>query len=444
MRTRHLLPALSLLLFATGCPPSPPVDLAGVNGEIHLRSIEVEEGQYLEPEVVAHPADGWRGEGPALAGTTACLEPIHSSQAGQDEVEVDIGAECYETFVDGSVDVAMDGEFVCYILNEGQIDWTFTAQDCPGSVEELGDDSITVQAVTAEALQARFVPWPELQVFHWGWPTTPGEAPDEAEAPYGETLKIAAGQPVRLVSALVETASGDYAAWNNADATLEVTATEGEVELVEAGEQGDLVGLNLADPEDPRNARVRLTEGTRAEAVLSLGDDSWPVAELVAVDPAEATSIELVVAHGILDDVPSGPFAARAYVRDAEGTLIHGAPVDWSVSGLELALEPGTEQTEVWGGPDYVELADECQPPSRRAGEREAVLFASVGNVMTSLELSWTNDDATDEDDEDWVKPSQCVAPVGCSGCEVTGASTPALAWLGALVMLALIRRRSR
>lgn len=442
MRSRHILPALSLLILATGCPPAPPVDLVGVNGEIHLRTVEVTEDQYMEPEVVAHPADGWRGDGPALAGTTACLEPVHASQLAGDEAGPDIGIDCYETVVAGAVDGVMIDDVLCDVFNEGQIDWTFTALDCPGTTTELGDDSISVTAVTADALEARFVPWPELQVFHWGWPTTPSEPPAEVDVPYGPTLRLAADQPVRLVAALLESASGDYAAWNPALAELDVSAVEGEARIVEAGETGDLVGLNLADADDPRGLRVQLTEGARAEVVLHLDDDSWTVAELVGASVDEAASIELVVAHGILDEVPAGPFAARAFVRDADGALIHGAPVEWSVSGLELAMEPGTEATEVWGGPDYLELADDCQPPSARGGERSAVLHAAVGEVTTSLALSWTNADL--DDDSDWVKPSQCVAPTGCSGCGVTGQSRPALAWLGALLMLALVRRRVR
>lgn len=108
--------------------------------------------------------------------------------------------------------------------------------------------------------------------------------------------------------------------------------------------------------------------------------------ELIAVAPSAAASLDLVVADGG-DELPT---FAYAEVRDAEGRVLHAAPVEWSVASGALVVMPGALDNEGRSG-EYAFIGmDGCEPPPAQPSERHAVLRARLGPFEDSVELTWT------------------------------------------------------
>ncbi len=105
--------------------------------------------------------------------------------------------------------------------------------------------------------------------------------------------------------------------------------------------------------------------------------------ELIAVPPSAAASLDLMVASAA-----DGPMYAFAEVRDAEGRVLHGAPVEWGVSEGALAVVPGDMDSDARTG-EYAEIYTDCEPPPTEPTERRATLVASIGELQDSVELTW-------------------------------------------------------
>lgn len=436
------LPALMLALSA--CPREPPVEIHGAASEVQLRTIDTQNADgdraWMAPLVVSEPNARYLGEGPLLAGTTACLTWGHDASFDDDPVPAD----CYLTSVEGPVIETPVTGGVCYEFGEGETTWTFEVQPCDAPFV-IGDDEVTVRAVPGDDLEARFVAWPEALAL-WGAIATvaSGDLPEDFGEPYGEVLLLAASQPVRLHLALRERESGAWAGWNPSAGSLELQMVTGNGRLIDGGEPSGVGWGWTSGLAPPRGLRVVLDQGAEAEVVLTVGDASWTVARLQAVAPSEADSLELVAARSDGTDV-SAPLAARAFARTADGALIHGAPIRWSVTGMPMAVATNSSEVEVWGGADYVDLADRCQPPSKSQGERSAVLHARLGGLHAQAALSWDNGEAEEGeeiDDSEWERSEWCREP-GCGGCAATGRGVPVHASL-LLLLAALVPRRRR
>jgi hypothetical protein len=447
MQTRSLLIAISLILLNAGCSGICVVDIVGNGGDVHLQGARTE-NSAIGPDLMAIPDDVWEGAEPILDGTVICLEARHSLELEPGYEGPELGPECYATSVDGPVTLSEIDGASCYEFAEGGTLWTFEALDCAQSDAELEDDSLELRTVGPEAVQPRFFPWPEAGAAAWGWPTVPEEAPSDALLAFGEEVLIAAGQPVRLGVGMFEGATGGWAVWNPADTSLELVPISGSAEVVPAGEGASGAFFGEGNETDPRSLRVRLGDGARAEVLMTLGDDSWSVAQLRGVPASRATSLDLSVAvSGEVYDYfrNDGPFAARAWARTSSGEIIHGAPIKWSVGEQAMSLRSATEEIEVYAGADYLAIADHCDPPTESVGPRHAVLRARLGVLSRSVELDWTYFEADEEDDAEWERSEKCVEPTsGCGDCAVAGDTGPAPAWLGCLLLLAGVRRRAR
>lgn len=182
--------------------------------------------------------------------------------------------------------------------------------------------------------------------------------------------------------------------------------------------------------------------------------------ELIAAPPSAAASLDLVVAL-VGEKDPSYAFAE---VRDAEGRVLHGAPIEWSVSEGALAVLPGSLDNEARSGDYAIVGLFGCEPPPAQPTERHAILRARIGALEDSVELAWTampdepgifdlpfepdpscmfGDDSGDSGDDgnDEVGEAGIDDGSGC-GCTSSRESTPfaGFAWLG---LLALRRRRT-
>jgi MYXO-CTERM domain-containing protein len=186
--------------------------------------------------------------------------------------------------------------------------------------------------------------------------------------------------------------------------------------------------------------------------ILEVGDELFPLAEVVATPAEEAASIEVVAGY-----FEGHPFGARALVRDGEGHVIYGAPVEWSLVEGELALHP-FDITPL--PPEYTMIDDACVPPPTAAEPRRAILRAQLGALSDELELEWTAMPPETASEEPFAPAKTCVRGTntpddpaepgeddslgdrGCNCASTPGAGLGGWAWL--LLLLGLGRRRGR
>ncbi len=106
---------------------------------------------------------------------------------------------------------------------------------------------------------------------------------------------------------------------------------------------------------------------------------------LIGVDASEAASLDLVV--GSQEGDPKG---ARAIVRDAQGRVLHAAPVEWEVSEGVISVYPGSLENDA-RTPDYASLSTRCEEPLLDEPDvRSAVLTARLGELEDSVAIEWT------------------------------------------------------
>lgn len=256
------------------------------------------------------------------------------------------------------------------------------------------------------------------------------------------------------------------------DADGRVFWTEPEVTLTHVGD-----GLAVVEPIDDPDAgfyefrgigEYPLTLEVGAVATIQAALPNGAVLEspeLIAVSATTAAaSLDLVV----LVDLQSGaPTVAFAELRDAEGRVIHGAPVEWSVLEGVLPVTPA-DLGEPGRTAEYASLDGLCKRLLSIEVERRAVLHARFGVLEDSVELLWTqgpslgepdpnspftpdeaclfgepSDGETDGDTGDSGDELGGDALSGGCGCTTQERGSPA-ALLLALAGVGLLRRRNR
>jgi MYXO-CTERM domain-containing protein len=384
-----------------------------------------------------------------LLGTNTCVrvamarnaegEPIRISNAEEEALYV---LSCMDESLSGPAEFDADR---CLQLDEpGELVWSLTPQ--PGC--EWQADSLRI-AVTAASpsLRLGFDDWraraPEILTTATLLGLAPGRTVDDLREDPSAPRLVAADQ---LDLPLLRLDDELGRVWTTAlplaplgeGATL-ITPVEDSLDYVQANE----LALVL-DADAEVQVRATLPDG----ATL----DSPP---LVAVPTSSATSLDLVV----LADVDYG--YAFADVRDAEGRVIHAAPIEWSVVEGALRVIPGSISTDSRTA-EYASISmSGCEPPPAQPTERRAVLRARLGELEDGVEVVWTAMPATPSifDDLPFEPDPSCmfgddvddggndeVGEAGVddgSGCACTSArdSSP-LVSLPLLGLLALRRRR--
>ena len=178
--------------------------------------------------------------------------------------------------------------------------------------------------------------------------------------------------------------------------------------------------------------------------------------ELIGVSSVAAASLDLVA---VVETETGSPAYAFAELRDAQGRVLHGAVVEWSMEAGALSVTSGYLDNEVRTG-EYAMLETGCEPPSATTIQHSAVLRARYGALEDTVELVWTEEAASPETLESPFTPDESCLFADDSGengetggdelgadlhegCGCTGGDRKAPgAWLLALIGLGLLRRR--
>jgi MYXO-CTERM domain-containing protein len=375
----------------------------------------------------------------ALQGSRACVE-VSAVVVGNTYNIISPIEACYaitygdEPFEDGScVDLDVPGEALFEYV---------PLESCPfeGVAAFVVPDRYRVQVVAADGLRGRLEWAQEDAAARWLDPGPRGRFPTDWVPPGGEPLQLVPDVEVSFPVLIVDT-TGGYVAWDL------------EQGRVYGSREDDGSSTELVAPADyPEYFPIVVGEGQRRIVELRLPGLELPVAEVIATPADAAASLEISVGYrpGVEPEPERwrAPVGARAVVRDAEGRVILGAPVQWTLVEGHLVMGPTSD--EVRTPPEYLGIADDCEPPPATAKLRRATLRAELGTLMDELELEWTALPEDDPSDEPFEPSSACQRGIdtdglegrGC-GCTTKGADGARwLAW--GLLVLGAVRARRR
>lgn len=284
---------------------------------------------------------------------------------------------CFDEQLEGPA--TLDDEGCVWLETPGEVTWTLTpTEDC----EHLGDQ-LRFNVVGA-ALQLGFDDWTI-------------RAPDRL----GDEVILIGLAPGRSVDDLHEDpAAPRLVAADALDAPLmRIDDLEGRVYWPKPEVTLELIGegVTVVDPvsdleEDidewplPGELPVKIELGglARVRATLPSGE-VLESPELIGVSTTSAASLDLIV---LIDVHDGAPLYAFAEVRDARGRVLHGVPVEWSVSEGALKVRPGNLADDVRTA-DYATLGTGCEPPVALPIQRRATLRARVGALEDQVALVW-------------------------------------------------------
>lgn len=203
---------------------------------------------------------------------------------------------------------------------------------------------------------------------------------------------------------------------------------------------------------------VQMEAGSRARVRATLrGELVYESPELLAVTADTARSLDLIAVDQYL----------FADVRDAEGRLLHAAPIDWSLDDGALVITHGSLANELLT-PEfaYWDGASCEKPPSAAPEQRHAVVRARLGELEDTVEVTFLVEPAVD--DVSWSPDPACEyaddspaddgtgdegpdadAPDDADGCscatqEQGSPTAPPLIASAVVGLIALARRRRR
>jgi hypothetical protein len=359
-------------------------------------TIESERGEFavVFPGLQAEPHDVWRAPHRVVAGALLCPRVTCDACVAADSCDLVEVTAAGAVVADGGGCFAADGA--------GEVVWRASA---PCDAE----DRAVMTVVPVEGVAAEVVLWPDRRAETGGVRVVGAGFDAELAAP----LRVVEESRVRLAVRLFARGDGGTVAWDAGEVTL--TRDEGRAPVAYPGQL--LEAVMFAD--------------SAATAMFNNGaGETWSLGQVVGVRAGEATSLK--IAAGVQEfGEGESPALARAVVRGADGEMLLGLPVTWSVRDGALGLDPGEDLP----GQYYVYLADACVAPERRGGARSAVIVAEYGELAASLELRW--DGVAEPADPTWTPDDTCSQRSGCAGCRAEGGGS----W-GALVLLVLGWRR--
>jgi hypothetical protein len=371
----------------------------------------------------------------ALQGSRMCLE-VSGIVAGGEYHMISPFEACYaithggEPFEDGRcVDLDEPGEALFEYV---------PLASCPfeGVADLVVPDRYRLQVVAADGLRGRLEWWQEDAAERWLDPGPRGSFPADWVPRADEPLQLVPGVEVSLPVVIVD-ATDERVAWNLEEGRVYDSPDDG-------GSWAELV----ASSEYPEYFPVVVGEGERRIVELRLPGQALAVAEVVATPADAAASIEIVVGYGPgVETEPErwlAPAGARAVVRDAEGRVVLGAPVRWTL--VEGHLVMGPTYAELGTPPEYLGLADDCEPPPATAQLRHATLRAELGTLlMDEVELEWTALPEDEPSDDPFEPSTACQRGIDAGelqgrGCGCTTPGTGRAGWLawGLLVLGAM------
>lgn len=378
---------------------------------------------------VEGPASGSR----VLQGSQACIS-ISRFQA----LDTNDWDACYAITKAGEV----SSDEACVMLDQlGEMVVEYTPlDDCP--IEELASEAVPdryrLEVVPPDGLRARLEWWREelsLRSLHAG----PGSFPADSVPAIDQPLRLVPDVTVLFPLVLVDAMDG-HVAYDHARARV----------LEErAGASRELAPF----VDDTDQFPLRIGAGERSTITLALPSGEVPVVEVIATPVETAASLEIVVAYdpGTEPSRWAAPQGARAIVRDAEGQVIYGAPVEWTLVEGHLVAAPWAD-SEVPSAPEYLAIEDSCVPPPIAPETRHAIVRAQLGELVDEVELEWTAVPEDEPSDEAFAADPACqLAPApdspasrGCE-CSVEASGAGATFWSVASIWALMgLRRRRR
>lgn len=311
--------------------------------------IAVEDWQVVDLDIADVP-------NPLLAGTRIC--PTFKVQAEDAPEEARAaGNDCYTD------DLPRDADGCVPLETPGDVRWQITGVECAGYTPR--SDEITLTVVSDDGVTAAVEQGPEgLVEAGLADGTVIADVPDDWKTEPGEPFRIVADEPFAF-SARIADASGAVLAWR---AERELWQVEGGASVTVSGAIYPLV--------------VTVPLDVEAGISLAVMDPAQHVVEVVGVDGAGIVSLDLVAAFTV-GEGGSAPFGARAVARDAEGNLVYGAPITWTMQG-GAAID--ADSNLVPGG-DYVVFEVPCAEAV--GGTLTATLVAEYAGIRVEESLSW-------------------------------------------------------
>jgi hypothetical protein len=306
---------------------------------------------------------------PILAGSVVCplvtcIGPDCPS-AGRDV------SDCFDQAGTGSVAVRDDGclEFT----GAGAGSWTLEPRECAMTDYKPVADSVQFDVIGPDKVTGTVAQVEDLALDLGFTPGVGQRFPKDWVNPPGEPFRIVEGGRYMLIPRL-EGADGGPVGWSKTNVSASL-------------DSGGQAQGALARFRPGGRIEVVATDGLDATVLLDFDDAEIPVADVIDVDRTDARSLQVVVAYWT-DPAGMGstPIAARAVVRDGDGNLIYGAPVRWSLNAGRLSLHDAV--TSGLPGPDYLRIADACEP--QRIGDGHAVLVARYNGLVATQTVDWT------------------------------------------------------
>lgn len=336
---------------------------------------------------------------------------------------------CFDEVVDGPA--TLDADACLAFTGVGEVSWDLTPSDCGEQPERM---RFTLVEPSPD-LQLGIDEW-RLRILHE--PALEAELSGLAPGRTAAELSERPSEPRRVYAGQVD---APVMRFDNAIGRVYWMTPDVEFELVGAGlERVDTEADTLETLGNDAVLPLRMSPGSSGRVRASLsGGQVYESPELIAVSPDDAASLDLVSADNYL----------FADVRDAEGHLIHAAPIEWSVDEGALAIEPGS-----LGGdnglltPEYASYWDgSCEPrPTAEPELRRAVVRARLGELEDTIEIEYMVEPDSgftlgpDSDCRYAETPGNDVTETGCA-C-TTSERAPVAPLLASVGLLALLRRR--
>jgi hypothetical protein len=378
---------------------------------------------------------GFRSGGLVAAGSRACpsfeawYRQNHDGTATRvSRVADDDGwlRDCFTPAVSGPGTFGPDG---CISFDDvGEVRWDVSPVECTtaGSTTFFAD-SVRF-AVVEDDLEARFDPYIERFAAAGLHPGPAGSFPADFTSYLRSPLRAIEGGTLALTVILVQ---GDaIVAWSDGDVQTETIA--GTPQVISTEELDRTV--------------LRLGAGDQVDVALDVPGGAYVVGSVVGVDGDVVDALEIVVGYWPTDDEAGPPMFARVVARDEQGAVLHGVPVQWSVTAGKLSLY---DRDSIELGSDYVSFGEACLPPPRtRAETRTATLEARFDDLTATVDLVWRvppieDDEFSPEPDPNCEGPGEPGRELGC-GCWVAHGQMPHAWWLPWIVVAGWRRRRAR
>jgi MYXO-CTERM domain-containing protein len=334
---------------------------------------------------------------------------------------------CFDEVVSGPA--ALDADGCLAFEGVGEVTWELTPNSCGDRAERMR----FLMIEPSPDLQLGFDEWrlrwlqdPLFEAQPIG--LAPGRSIAELQESPSEPRRIVAGQ-IDVPVMRFDNANGRVY-WMSEDVDLEVIG-EG-IELLAAD--------STFEGSDGGDLPLRMNTGSSGRVRATLpGGEVYESPELIAVTASAAVSLDLIA-------VAEYQYLF-ADVRDAEGHLIHAAPIEWSLDEGAMALIPGSLDNEGLTGEYASYWHGRCEePPSTEPELRRAVVRARLGELEDTIEVEYLQPTS---EDYAWGPSEECLyadppeddpGPDGCA-C-TTDEHAPAAPLLAGVGLLALLRRR--